>query len=298
MPNEQVWGQVGEETEKVADQDLVSLGNEIIEVVDIEDDARIALKASNKDGASSVAIEAEGQLKVTAVSLNNPASKGIDVVNTSTNASARALKVQGTSELDGKTLVDGHLVITGAENGLYTEGGLPLLIGTTAATGQVIMGNAGDGVRVIGDLEADDNLDVGENLSVEGDVLIGPGNATAEIDAAGTPNAQILEIGTNNTTADVVIGRVGTDVQIADDLEVNGDLRVGPVGGAGEINAGDAVGQNLQIGGGNGTANVVLGRANQTVDLNCQARLNSNALVMNNAASRPSLLVPSLLHLL
>ena len=50
MPNTQVWGLPEGVEDQYADQDLVSLGNEIIEVADIEDAARTALKATNSDG--------------------------------------------------------------------------------------------------------------------------------------------------------------------------------------------------------------------------------------------------------
>ena len=99
MPNTSVWGNANEDRE--ANQDLISLGNEIIEIADIADSARKALKASNKDGASSIAIEAEGQVKVTAVSENNPASKGLDINNESTNLDARGLEVSGRTDIVG-----------------------------------------------------------------------------------------------------------------------------------------------------------------------------------------------------
>ncbi len=101
MPNEQVWGQNAPNHTREADQDLVSLGNEIIEVADIEDDSRVALKASNTDGVDAVAIEAEGKVVVTANSDGNPVSIGLKTTNDSTNANARALKVEGKSEFDG-----------------------------------------------------------------------------------------------------------------------------------------------------------------------------------------------------
>lgn len=112
MPNDQVWGQNGQPTQH-GDQDLVSLGNEIIEVADIEDDSRIALKASNKDGVSSVALRAEGKVEIVAVSEGNPVSTGLHVTNESTHVDARALRVDGKTILNNDTGIIGKLGVAG-----------------------------------------------------------------------------------------------------------------------------------------------------------------------------------------
>jgi len=83
MPNDQVWGLPENLVDQYADQDLVSLGNEIIDVVDINDANRVALHAQNSN----------------------------------TDAAARALKVEGKTEIVGDVTVDGIITANSSIQG-------------------------------------------------------------------------------------------------------------------------------------------------------------------------------------
>jgi len=174
MPNTPVWGSETEDRE--ADQDLISLGNEIIEVADIEDDSRIALKASNKDGASSVAFEAEGQLKVTAVDTDNPASKAIHTVNDSINASAKAIEAEGQCEVNVYAHIsDPALNALKVTNANTNANGRALLVSNGKSEFQ-------DDVDIDGDID----VDTGHTLKIND--LNGAGNALETINS-GAGNA-------------------------------------------------------------------------------------------------------------
>ena len=83
-------------------------------------------------------------------------------------------------------------------------------------------------------------------------------------------------------TGDVEIGRDGRTTRVRSDL-----LKVGQENDAGQIDSGGTgvAPQKLKIGTTGQTDDISLGRASQTVDLQCQARMNSNGIVMNNAAN-------------
>jgi len=183
MPNIQVWGQQDAIPLPMANQDLVSLGNEIIEVADIADATRVALKASNIDGANSVAIEAGGQVKVTAVSDDDPASQGIHVINSSTNADARALKVEGKAEIADLDADDVALLATNTNLGdsaraLKAEG-------TSEFAGSVIV-RRDDGIGTVDvgaiNIGTEEDPDLKPRLSLWG-LNAGPGAPSARVEA-------------------------------------------------------------------------------------------------------------------
>lgn len=108
------------------------------------------------------------------------------------------MKVQGTSELDGKVYVDGNLVITGAENGLYTENDDTLLIGTTGGTGTIIIGDGSQNVQVNSNIRAD----------------------------AGIDNDGDLNIGTDDDTDTINLGRAGQTIDMFSQERLNGNALV------------------------------------------------------------------------
>ncbi len=146
-----------------------------------------------------------------------------------------------------------------------------LKIGSGAGTDSVIIGKQ-DHTAIV-----DCNLRVGRND-------IG-GVHTSRIDAYGNNGAaDHLNIGTQNHTNDVRISRSGQKALVQGDLQVDEELRVGPTGSAGKIDAGGTgQAQDLKIGTNNTTDDVILGRAGQTIDMFGQARVNSNAVIMNDA---------------
>ncbi len=203
------------------------------------------------------------------------ASQAGTFINTGTLANDRALKVTGKTEMVGELAVNGSIIISGPEQGLYTENNDTLHVGSTETTGLVIIGNADEGARILGD------------VVITGTLKVGEGVAPASIDTGGDPDPLNLNIGAGASTADVTLSRAGKDVNVADDLNVGGDLKVGPDDGGGFIDSGGTVvsPQHLKIGTSTDTEDVLIGRANQTVEMMAQARLNSNGIVMNDAAS-------------
>jgi|GEM_PF-5488747 len=85
----------------VVDLKTVAQSGNVIEVRDVTDDGKTALKCANTDGVDAKAFEALGKSVMEAVSANNPASTALEVTNASTNAGARALVVEGKTDLIG-----------------------------------------------------------------------------------------------------------------------------------------------------------------------------------------------------
>ncbi len=304
-------------------QHMVSPAGYRLEVMDVDDDAIIALKASNTDGVDAVAIEAEGKVEVTANSDGNPASIGLEVTNASTNINARALKVNGRSEVNGLSIVSGSMsimdnsedtaleilnegggpsitaegIIEAGLDGISCEG--PLLLGSRQADGYIEgVPKPQPGSILIGTGEDTGTIRVGrvgQTVRVFSTLEVGadeddPGLIDAELD---DEDARELSIGTGNSTADLNLSRAGQDVNVADDLNVGGDcavvgdLHVGPEADAGMVDSGGdvAIPQDLKVGTGVGTEDVQIGRAGQTIDLFAQARANGNSVILNNALS-------------
>jgi len=140
-----------------------------------------------------------------------------------------------------------------------------------------------------------------------GAVKVGPAGAAGSIDSggsAGTPRG--LNIGTGNVTTAIEISRADQPTTVngsltvdqastltgavtaASTLKVSGAVTVGPNNAAGRIDAVPTAGgaaNLIEVGGQNSTSDVKLGRVGQTIDMFGQARLNSNAMVVNGAAS-------------
>ncbi len=146
-----------------------------------------------------------------------------------------------------------------------------LLLGTLAQTKDVKVGRNGQTVTVNGNL-------------VVGGAAAAVAKIDAELDGA---SARKMKIGTQASTDDITLSRAGKDVNVADDLNVDGDLKVGPTDDGGVIDSGGTVvsPQHLKIGTSTDTEDVLIGRADQTVDMMAQARMNSNGIVMNGASS-------------
>jgi len=82
----------------------------------------------------------------------------------------------------------------------------------------------------------------------------------AELDGAASRN---IEIGGQNTSADIILGRAGQDVIAQEDLAVRGILTVGPNNNVGQIDANNA--HDLKVGTQNATTDVEVGRSGQKV---------------------------------
>ena len=184
--------------------------------------------------------------------------------------------IQGKLEVDegiGNFQVGPSAAAGEIDSGGSAESKQDLKLGTGAGSDSVIIGKQ-DHTAIV-----DCNLRVGRNE-------IG-GVHTSRIDAYGhNGQADHLNIGTQNHTTDVRISRSGQKALVLGNLEVNEELRVGPTGSAGQIDAGGTgQAQKLKIGSQNTTANVELGRGGQTIDMIGQERLNGNAVIMNGAAN-------------
>ncbi len=210
-------------------------------------------------------------LKVNDVNNGNDAKIALYAKNGSNNADARALKVEGKSEfvgaatITGDATVAGIIHISGAETSLESTDGDELWVGTSADTGQVVLGRSGQTVRVNGGVVA------------VADIVVGEGG-DGKIDANG---GNLLKLGTQAGTNDVQLGRSGKLVKAMTDLTVGVAAVIGKV----DSNGTDASPQDLQIGSGLGTANLLLSRSGETIDMFAQARMNSKAIIMNSVAS-------------
>ena len=196
------------------------------------------------------------RLHVVDVDTNDRGLPAIWAVNNNAGGNALALRVDGVSELNGNIFAIGGSLAIEAEVHINEQ-----LFAEAAAL-------------VSGGLTCESDTDI------DGQLTVGPGNAAGEIDSGGSgPNPQNLRIGTNNITTDVVIGRNGRDTL------VRSDLKVGPADDAGLIESGGttAAPEDLKIGTNGETNGITLGRAGVTADVQCQTRVNSNAVIMNGA---------------
>jgi hypothetical protein len=174
---------------------------------------------------------------------------GLSVKNTDNNAAAGALKVEGYAEIIGNAAGNP------ATTALKTKNE------STHADARA--------------LKVEGKADITDFLH------LGTANNDGLIDAA--DDARNLKIGTQaDFTADVEIGRDGRSTLVRSDL-----LKVGQAGEVGKIESGGTTvaPQDLKIGTNGETNDIRIGRAGVTVDVQCQERLNSKALIMNGAAS-------------
>ena len=105
MPNTPVWGHPNGVQED--DQDLISAvgSGSVIEVKDVNAAKPAILTVNSSNDASARALKAEGMAEIVANSANNPASTGLKITNASTNANALALSADGNVRLAGNVLL-------------------------------------------------------------------------------------------------------------------------------------------------------------------------------------------------
>jgi len=266
----------------------------------------IALETVNSDvNAASRAFKATGHSEMVANAVG--ASNALQLINTSAHGDARALLVtSGKSEFEADVIMSSDLAVDGAISandvdvaanvdiegvlrvgpaaggGLIDSGGTAvtpqtLSIGTENITDDVVIGHGGHDLVVNSDL-----------LDLDGALQVGDALAAGSIDAGGNPNAQNLQIGTNATTDDVVIGHAGHDLVVnSDNIDLVGALQVGPADNPGLIDSGGSVvtPRHLKIGTSTSTDDVQIGNGAGFVDMFQIARMNDNGLVMDDAAT-------------
>jgi len=264
---------------------------------------KVGIYVKNSDNnAAARAMKVEGHAEIIGNSTNNPDTTALKATNVSTHADARALVVEGTAEVEGLNLgpmtetiglmvtnestantsraikvigkveIDDRVMLGDSNTDGFIDAASvnhDLNIGTgVIETNNVVIGRTGKEVDVKGRLDAEENIRVGD------------ANDDGLIDAA--DDARDLKIGTQaDFTADVEIGRSGRKAV------VRSDLKVGPADMTGKIESGGTgvAPQDLKIGVSGETNGITLGRAGVTVDVQCQTRVNSNAVIMNGAAS-------------
>lgn len=157
-------------------------------------------------------------------------------------------------------------------------------IGTGNSTADVNISRNGQDVNV------EDDLNVGGDLTVDGQIIVGPVAGVANINAGGNPNPQDINIGAGNSTADVNLGQAGQDVNVIDDIKVGGDANIGPTGSAGKIDSGGSAisPQDLKIGSSSETNDLELSRSGQSIKAKGQLVMNSNNLIMDNSSALSS----------
>lgn len=249
--------------------------------------------ANDVDTAGKLALNVMGNTHMVSYTGANAAHKTLHVVNENANVEARALLVEGKSELDGQVIVPNQDVNAPAlevtnnnaggnarafkANGVTELNGLLSLGGDVEGTGGRQI-NFNDEVHMNGVFfieaggECVGNFTFQDDLLVRGQLDVGDGAAAGLINSQGV---QDLNIGGLNTTADVNLGRNGQDVNVVDDLNVGGDcavvgsLVVGPAAAAASIDAGGAPNaQDLNIGTQASTDDVTIGRDGHNVTVN------------------------------
>jgi len=299
----------------------------------------IAIQLANDvDVAGKQALNVLGNTYLESCTGNNAAHKTLEIVNSNANEDARALKVSGRIEFSGDTEITGSTDINGSTN-IRTEGPTTLTVfnGSQQADAVALQIQGGklkvslpgiicEGILTLGSRQTAGQIEgvptpapgaicigveevsgtivlgrVGQNVEIISRLIVGPSNDNGLIDANNSHN---LELGTQNTTVDVEIGRNGRttwvigglnvaqtsmlagNVSCGGDVAAQGSLFVGPIAAAGTIDAGgDPNATDLEIGGGDSTANVVLSRDGQIIDHMGNTRLNSNEFMVDDAAN-------------
>jgi hypothetical protein len=151
------------------------------------------------------------------------------------------------------------------------NGNAKLQLGTDPLTNHVELGRPAQWTAVKGLLNAEGHIQVGTGADGKVDASANNRNLLLGTDANATNNVEIGHVGQNFWTKVVNLFKSVAHIQVGD---ANNDGKV------------DAAANNrdLKIGT-DTTGNVRLSRANQTIDMFGQARMNSNAIVMNNAAA-------------
>ena len=194
----------------------------------------------------------------------------------------------------------------------------PLGIGTQASTANVTIGRNGIVVGIADDLNVGDDLSVGGALAVTG-AITGASLTIPDADVNGTAlkvtnsfdninAAAILAVGRVNITANTTVagGSYGLILQnnhanaasrslvvsgakadFGVDVDLHGELRLGPANNPGLINSGGSAEtpRNLIIGGLNVTDDVLIGNGDGVVDIMQTGRMNSFGLVLDESAN-------------
>ena len=202
------------------------------------------------DVDGNVEIDAGHTLKVNDL---NAASTALETINSSADPAARALKVNGKTELDENGLIIQKVTNI---NRIDSALGNHIGIGTQSPSTNVQIGREGEQTWIWSDeTHVNGILRVKESLESKGTV----------------EDPEDLIIGTEEETADVLISKSGQTTKIK-----SSQLHVGPSGAAGEIDSGgvdEESKQDLKIGTGDGTDDVVISKQDQVCVIDCNLRV-------------------------
>ncbi|NQU05679.1 MAG: hypothetical protein HQ568_06265 [Calditrichaeota bacterium] len=172
MPNDQVWG--NSDTSQNADQDLVTLGNEIIEVVDIDDDERTALKTSNSN-AAGLALEVVGKVNLSSsVTIGGVTTLNGEVTAAEQVYATDGLEVTGAFDARSVAVIEGDINIGKSDvDGQINANGSAqtprkLLFGNETDTSSVELSRTGQTTVIKGALDVDQNANFDGTLQVDG----------------------------------------------------------------------------------------------------------------------------------
>lgn len=189
-------------------------------------------------------------------------TEGIRVQNSSTAEDARAILAKGMTEIEG--------------NFTDNPASIALLVANPSTHDDARALKVEDKAEFDGKVQFDGETEFNDKVTV------GPSDAAGEIDSGGIPaTPRNLKIGTRNVTSEVEIGRSGKDTVINGELTVTEKSNFGDPNTDGMIDARGNL-RDLKIGT-DQTKDVILSRVGQTIDMFGQARMNSNAVVMNDA---------------
>lgn len=162
----------------------------------------------------------------------------------------------------------------GQIDGNGTEGPIPvpldLKIGTRDVTSDVYLGNTAHSVVV--------------NAPVRfGGAHLAAAQIDGALDGAASRN---IAIGTQNTSADVILARAGQDVIVQEDLGVRGVLTVGPNNNVGQIDGNNS--HKLQLGTQNATTDVDISRSGRTTTVKSALVVDQALTATGNVTVGPS----------
>ncbi len=274
--------------------DLNSAGNA---VESTNSGAGNALKINGKSDlngdveVSGGTLEVSGHnvLTVDDVNEGDDAKIALQTTNSSSNLNSRALKVDGNAQFNDLLV---HPTDEGAYGRMYvdTTGCADLRIGNQPTSGKIYIGDTGreldleaTPLRLLGSvripaLDSDsDDLEIGTSDSLTSDTILScSGHATKvqgslEVDEAVSLNDEL-------TVADALTAE-GL-------LTAEGHLKVGPSDSAGEIDSGGSAGskQDLKIGTGAGTDDVIIAKQDQTTIIDCNLRVGRSQVGMVHAS--------------
>jgi hypothetical protein len=267
-------------------------------------------ESANED---ALALEVTGQTSMNTTDAGDPRTWALHIVGKTTHAEFGALKVEGRTDMHG--VADQNLMSTTLclKNASQMDGSCALEVDDAPShfnrrvhvqinrgAGEIDSGHPGEEHADPTDLKIGTCLnhtndlylsregqltEVQGRLQIDERLNVGPADDVGQIDAN---NAHDLQLGTQNATDDVVIGRSTKNVEIAAAvLDAEGEFRIGPNNGAGKIDSGGSAGtpEDLKVGTQTVTSNVQLGRSGKIVDVMCNERLNSNQMIVNGVAS-------------